>query len=406
MAQFAVRRAECVVLAEAARRAGRLRFFMIKKILLGLLASLFVIALVGYFVWAGSGRDLPLPASDGGFQAFTKMGADSGRGNLVGIQPYLLPVDYSSEAAFLGKLNAYFASAKRRGVLNPKSVVVLPEYTGTWLVAMGEKRSVYSAKTSGEALQTVALSNLFRFFRAKFSTPDSTKDPTTDALFRMKAPEMAETYQRVFSKLAKTYGVTVVAGSILLPQPDVANGQLVVGSGQLQNVSAVFRPDGSLAGLVRKAFPIEAEQKFLCAANPADNPVFDTPAGRLGVLVCADAWFSPAYAALKAKGAELLAVPSYSMLDGAWQLPWGGYSGHPTPPDARADVGRITEGEAWQRYTMPARAPREAGIRRGINVFLRGKLWDLGADGGTILLHDSARLAPMVNAATLSVVWL
>lgn len=376
-----------------------------KKLLLAVFALLGV-ALGAYLLWANAGRDLPLPASDGGFQAFTEMGGDSGRGNLVGIQPYLLPVDYSSEAAFLAKLNAYFASAKRRGVLNPKSIVVLPEYTGTWLVAMGEKRRVYAAKTSGEALQTVALSNLFAFFRAKLSTPDSTQDPTTDALFRMKAAEMAETYQRVFSGLAKKYGVTVVAGSILLPKPKVGNGQLAVGNGQLQNVSAVFRPDGSLAGIVRKAFPIEAEQKFLCAGKISDNPVFDTPAGKLGVLVCADAWFSPAYAALKAKGVELLAVPSYSMMDNAWQLPWGGYSGHPTPPDARADVGRITEGEAWQRYTMPARAPREAGIQRGINVFLRGNLWDLGTDGGTILLRDSARLAPMVNAATLSVVWL
>lgn len=381
------------------------RFFMLKNLLLGLLVVL-LLALAGYFVWAGSGRDLPLPASDGGFQAYAEMGRDSGRGNLVGIQPYLLPVDYSSETAFLAKLAAYFASARRRGVLNHKSIVVLPEYTGTWLVAMGEKRRVYAARTSGEALQTVALSNVFSFFRAKLATPDSTKDPTTDALFRMKAPVMAETYQRVFSTLAKTYGVTVVAGSILLPEPEVGTGQLAVGKGQLQNVCAVFRPDGSLAGLVRKAFPTEAEQKFLCAGKVTANPVFDTPAGTLGVLVCADAWFSPAYAALKAKGATLLAVPSYSMTDNAWRLPWGGYSGHPTPPDARADVGRITEGEAWQRYTLPARAPGEAGIRRGINVFLRGTLWDLGTDGGTILLRDSARLAPVVNAATLSVVWL
>lgn len=376
-----------------------------KKLLLAV-SALLGVALGAYLLWANAGRNLPLPASDGNFQAFTQLGADSGRGNLVGIQPYLLPVDYSSEAAFSAKLNAYFAGAKKRGVLNPKSIVVLPEYTGTWLVAMGEKRSVYAAKTAGEALQTVALSNLFAFFRAKLAAPDSLPDPTTDALFRMKAPAMAETYQRVFSGLAKTHGVTVVAGSILLPEPTIDGGQLAVGKGKLQNVSAVFRPDGSLAGLVRKAFPTEAEQKFLCAGKTADNPVFDTPAGRLGVLVCADAWFSPAYAALKAKGADFLAVPSYSMLDNAWQLPWGGYSGHPTPPDARADVGRITEGEAWQRYTLPARAPREAGIRRGINVFLRGNLWDLGTDGGTILLRDSARLAPVVNAATLSVVWL
>ncbi len=368
--------------------------------------ALLALTVVVYLVWANSGRDLPLPAHDSNFRGYAEMGLDSGRGNLVGIQPYFLPVDYSSETAFFNKLNGYFSEAKKRGVLNPKSILVLPEYTGTWLVAMGEKASVYTAATSAEALQTVALSNLFAFFNAKLASPDSTKDQTTDALFRMKAREMAETYERVFSTLAKNYGITVVAGSILLPEPSIANQRLTPGTGPLQNVSAVFRPDGSLAGLVRKAFPTADEQKFLCAAASADNPVFDTPAGRLGVLACADAWFSPAYAALKAKGATLLAVPSYSVLDNAWQLPWGGYSGYPTPADARADVGKIREGEAWQRYTMPTRAPKEAGIRRGINVFLRGKLWDLGTDGGTILLRDSARLGPMVNAATLSVVWL
>lgn len=376
-----------------------------KKLLLAF-PALLVLAVVVYLVWANSGRDLPLPAHDSNFRGYVEMGLDSRRGNLVGIQPYFLPVDYSSETAFFNKLDGYFSEAKKRGVLNPKSIVVLPEYTGTWLVAMGEKRSVYAARTAAGALQTVATSNLFSFFRAKLAVPDSTRDPSTDALFRMKAPVMADTYERVFSRLAKTYQVTVVAGSILLPQPSLVGQRLTPGTGQLQNVSAVFNPDGTLAGLVRKAFPTKEEQTFLCAAAPTDNPVFNTPAGKLGVLVCADAWFAPAYAALKAKGATLLAVPSYSMLDGAWQIPWGGYSGYPTPPEARADVGKIREGEAWQRYTMPTRAPKEAGIRRGINVFLRGNLWDLGTDGGTILLRDSARLGPMVNAATLSVVWL
>jgi predicted amidohydrolase len=377
----------------------------VKKILLVVLA-LVAVGLVTYIIWASTGRDLPLPAADSNFRAVTTWGVDSGRGNLVGIQPYLLPPDYSSETAFLAKMDGYFREAKKRHVLTPKSIVVLPEYVGTWLVAANEKRRVYAAKTAGEALQTVVLSHLVDFFKAKLTAPDSVADPTTDAVFRMKAPGMAGIYGRVFSKIARTYGVTVVAGSILLPEPGMTNGQLIIGEGRLQNVSAVFRPDGSLAGLVRKAFPTREEQQFLCAASSADNPVFDTPAGRLGVLVCADAWFPQAYAALKTKGATLLAVPSYSMLNDAWLLPWNGYSGFPTPADARADVGKIREGEAWQRYTMPTRAPREAGIRRGINVFLRGKLWDLGADGGTIMLRDSARLGPMVNAATLSVVWL
>jgi predicted amidohydrolase len=40
-------------------------------------------------------------------------------------------------------------------------------------------------------------------------------------------------------------------------------------------------------------------------------PVYETRAGRLGVLVCADSWYPAPYQYLKEQGVELLAVPSF-----------------------------------------------------------------------------------------------
>ncbi|MVM39830.1 hypothetical protein GO730_23155 [Spirosoma sp. HMF3257] len=225
----------------------------------------------------------------------------------------------------------------------------------------------------------------------------------------MKARQMAYEYQLTFDMLAAQFKVTMIAGSILLPNPSVKNGKLVVSDGPLYNVSAVFRPDGKLEPqLTKKVYPIADELPFVCPINPADVPVFDTEVGRLGVLVCADSWNSAVYQTLKKKGATLLAVPSYSAGNDVWKTTWRGYSGTPTPLDARADVGKLTEGQAWLAHAMAGRAIPEAGISKGMNVFLRGKLWDLGSDGKTIILdgQGAPQTTQPINGATLTCLWL
>lgn len=362
---------------------------------------------LAYLAWASWDKEDLNPPSDTTFRIDDEFGHNTGKGNLVGIQPFMLPVDYANEKAFFQKMNGYFEEAKQIGWLNDSSIVVLPEYLGTWLVATNEKTSIYAETQLGKALQTMVLSNIFSFGKHYFTASDSTKDKTKHAVFAMKAPQMAEIYQQTFSQLAKKYGVTIVAGSILLPNPSVKDGLLIVGEGQLFNVTGVFKSDGSLSPtLVKKLFPITEELAFVCSGKPDELPVFDTPAGRLGVLICADVWNSPAYRALKNKKAQLLAVPSYSTIDNVWLVPWGGYSGTPTPPEARADVGVITEGEAWRKYTMGGRAKSEAGINKGINVFLRGKLWDLGSDGRTLILNDSLMAAKGFAGPGISCLWL
>jgi hypothetical protein len=345
-----------------------------------------------------------------------QIGSKSERGNLLGIQPWMEPTDYRTGLTFREKLEGYLKTARDSGLIIPqKTIVILPEYLGTWLVAVDEENRVYSAKTIQEGLTAMVVSHPIRFWQTYRTVPDSVGDKTKYALFAMKARQMAYEYQLTFDMLAAEFEVTIVAGSILLTNPSVQNGKLIVNEGPLYNVSAVFRPDGKLEPqLIKKVYPITDELPFVCPTKPADVPVFDTPAGRLGVLVCADSWNSPVYKTLKQKGATLLAVPSYSAGDSAWQARWRGYSGTPTPADARSDIGKLTEGQAWLRYAMAGRAAPEAGITKGINVFLRGKLWDLGTDGTTIILNGKPgaasapgpKTAQRVDGAALTCLWL
>ena len=326
--------------------------------------------------------------SDQQHEVCLEHGTDAGRGNLLGIQPTLTTADYASEASLFVRLDKYLSDAGRRGWLNARTVAVFPEYIGTWLVAAGEREGLRRAASLSLAMRMLALRRLLSFAGGLITA--SEKDRIAASLFRLKAASMARNYQAVFSALARKHGATIVAGSIVLPAPRVVEGALVAGRGPLYNATVVYGPDGAAhRTLVRKAYPIAHELPFVTPAPISELPVFDTPAGRLGVLICADAWYPAAYERLRAQGAQLIAVPSYIDTGGAWDRPWLGYSGANAPPDVDArDVGVLTEGQAWRKYALAGRIA-SAGARYGVNVFLRGALWDLGSDGRSVMVQES-----------------
>lgn len=364
--------------------------------------------LVGiYLLWSSTGKGTTLPPILK-IDVVESYGDSTEKGNILGIQAFMTPVDYASEANFKQKIEFYLVEAQKNKLLiSEKTIVVFPEYIGTFLVAANEKESLYQAQTLEEGLQTMVLSNIGKFAKTFVSTPDSVQDKVKYAAFAMKATEMAKIYQKVFSELAAKYAVTIVAGSILLPHPSVENGILKINDGLLYNTSMVFDTKGEIkSSLIKKAFPTADELSFVCPAKSADIPVFETPAGRMGVLVCADAWFSESYKVLKQKGVDFVVTPSYSNGYGNWEKRWTGYSGAETPADAKASIGKLTLGEAWVKHAMAERAKNEAGVRKGLNVFLQGNIWDLGADGSTIVLNDSAKATQHIGKAALVNLWL
>jgi len=333
-------------------------------------------------------------------------GINNRRGNLLGIQPFMTTADYVSGETFFAKLNSYLESANHKGWINERTIVIWPEYIGAWLVVANESRRVYDAKNLNDAMFALALRHLPQIAIALISAKE--KDKLAASLFRIKAADMAALYHSTFSALAKKYSATMVAGSILLSAPEVRDGIVAAGQGSLYNVSAVYKSDGlAYPNLAFKLFPIASELDFVTAAPPNEFfPAFDTPAGRLGVLVCADSWYPDPYQKLKSQNVDLIAVPSYIPESDVWDKPWQGYTGASAPEDVdKADVGRLTEGQGWKRYALSGRI-QQAGAKSGMTVFLRGSLWNLHTDGRSILAADGDAMEVKSNEASIINLWL
>ncbi|MCH6235489.1 nitrilase-related carbon-nitrogen hydrolase [Cognataquiflexum rubidum] len=360
-----------------------------KKILL--VISVFVLI---WAIWANTGFHPELPAITPEISVtenISPISSDSIRGNVVGIQPYMLETDYLTQQQFQDKLESYFKAANDQGFFRENTMVLLPEYLGTWLVIAEEKKSVVNAGNLTWAMAQLVLSHPFRF-STYFGKSEKESDRIAAALFRMKAEKMANIYQNVFNHLSKKYQVYIAAGSILLPGPEIKNGILEVDiEAPIYNTSFVFTPKGDLIPQsIRKAFPIESEHPFVTASPTSDIPTFDLPFGKIGVLVCADSWYPESYKAIH--GVEVVLVNSYCAVDGAMDVPWAGYNGAPMPSDVDPnDIGKLTEKEAWMKYALPGRI-RSSGAKIGANVFLRGQLWDLGTDGQPFFIRGGKLL--------------
>ncbi|MBS1977330.1 MAG: carbon-nitrogen hydrolase [Bacteroidetes bacterium] len=313
--------------------------------------------------------------------------------NVVGIQPFMKTEDYLSEEKFQAKMSGYFEEARKAGFLRKKTIVLLPEYLGTWLVINGEKESVAGYADMQSAMGVMILSNPINFFRYYLDHGDES-DKVAASLFRMKSGAMAEIYGRVFRNLASSFNVTIVAGSIVLPGPAVQQNEIVISSKQpLYNASFVFYPDGSIdPHIVLKSYPIGSELPFLESAPIDSLPLFHLQGTSTAILVCADSWYPDSYKMVDSLDAALVLVPSYCTGDGTMAKKWKGYDGGAIPADVdRLDVGKINEGEAWVRYALPGRIAR-CKAKTGVNVFLRGQLWDLGSDGQPFFVRQGQLL--------------
>jgi hypothetical protein len=335
-----------------------------------------------------------------------QLGHDRGRGNLLGIEPYMIPQDYSSAGSFFDKLSGYLLAAQRGNWLNEKTVVLVPEHIGTWLVVAGE--GMLNAATLLAAERSMVFRHPFKF-GARYLT-STERGRAEAAFFRMKANQMAGIYHDVFSRLARTFAVTIIAGSITLPAPHISSGRLIPNNGPLRNASVVYRPDGAPhLRLIFKSFPTSKELPFITPAAANDLPSFETPAGRLGVLICADSWYPQAYLPEKAQGIDILTVPSYDVFGMQnWNRIWPGYDGWPAPPDVDpGDIGKIAESQAWQKYSLTGRI-RSSGATYGMNVFLRGRLWDQDLAGwpATLVRGEEVFVEEQTQKAALLSLWL
>lgn len=338
---------------------------------------------------------------------FVEHGRDLGAGNIVGIQAWVDPTAYHSAERLQDRLDVWMLDARAEGWLRDDTVVVLPESIGTWLVLLGEPARVLEAPDAATALERLVKRHPAAFLQHRADAP---VDDERYALFSMKSRDMARAYQQVMSDLAATYGVTLVAGTILLPEPEIIDGSLeVFPGGQLYDVSLVFGPDGAMIlEPLEELYPDAAEADLVTPGRLTSVQAFDLPHAQLAVLPGEDAWFPEAWDAVSAGGARPWVVaPQYVSPDRVWMDPWRGYDGWEEPVDVDPkDLYSLTLAEADAVYGMPGRL-QDQGLPGGIAVPLRGHLWDLGSDGVVRMgLGGDWVDGPQVDAPVVANLWL
>jgi predicted amidohydrolase len=113
-------------------------------------------------------------------------------------------------------------------------------------------------------------------------------------LLRSDPLGLASAYTQTFAELARTYQVTIVAGSAYLPD----------GDGTIRHTTAVFGPDGSVLGRHDKTV-LAADDEGLATAGDHWAAI-STPAGRIGVLLGEEVLYPEIGRALAYEEAELL----------------------------------------------------------------------------------------------------
>jgi predicted amidohydrolase len=110
-------------------------------------------------------------------------------------------------------------------------------------------------------------------------------------------------YLDKYRALAKELQIAIVPGTLLEPETSAGSG--------LANVAYFIGPDGAILGRYQKKNLWHPERPHLAADIETPHTAFDTPWGRMGMLICWDIAFPEAYKALIADGAKMIVTPSY-----------------------------------------------------------------------------------------------
>jgi predicted amidohydrolase len=115
-----------------------------------------------------------------------------------------------------------------------------------------------------------------------------------------------QTYLDNYRDLAKELNINIVPGTIL-ELHDAGKPEE-----QMLNVAYFIDNTGGIAGrYVKKNLWGAIERDHLTSSAMEEHPVFDTPLGKVGMLICWDLAFPEAWRELIAKGAKMVIIPTF-----------------------------------------------------------------------------------------------
>jgi predicted amidohydrolase len=295
--------------------------------------------------------------------------------NLVAIQAKPEMSDYADAEAFYRKMADLMDRASRKVDFSQPTLVAFPEGIGLPLAFVPQTyHQIGDAQTIAQVFARAIPRNLPRFTGAllRFRTaPFRT-------VFLETALEAEDIYVSTFSTLAREHGVYLCGGCIYLPhiEDEAVKGRHVV-SKAVYNQSYLFNPHGICLRRTPKinlAPPTEPRFGFSSGHRTDIMPV-DTKIGRLGTLVCYDAFHRSLIERVDAMGVEILINPSHN--ERRWDVPAGFNP-------------KITVGEAWLRHGLPAMIQGREHLRYGVTPMLVGPVFDVRSHGQSRICQNIA----------------
>ncbi|EME41227.1 hypothetical protein DOTSEDRAFT_73596 [Dothistroma septosporum NZE10] len=126
-----------------------------------------------------------------------------------------------------------------------------------------------------------------------------------DPKFKEKCSQW-KTYLDKYIALAKENNICIVPGTIVELHDEGTDDE------RLLNVAYFISNDGTIAGkYVKKNLWGSIERLHLTSSSDDPHPVFDTPLGKVGMLICWDLAFPEAFREMIANGAKMIIIPTF-----------------------------------------------------------------------------------------------
>ncbi|PYH92777.1 hydrolase, carbon-nitrogen family protein [Aspergillus ellipticus CBS 707.79] len=134
--------------------------------------------------------------------------------------------------------------------------------------------------------------------------------PTNPTWTSLAHPTTTTQYLESYQALARSLHICIVPGTIIESHPRKTESESEPET-LLYNTAYFISNDGSILGRYRKKNIWHPEREYLTSSAEEPHEVFDTPVGKVGLLICWDLAFPEAFRELLVKGAEVVAVPTY-----------------------------------------------------------------------------------------------
>lgn len=127
-----------------------------------------------------------------------------------------------------------------------------------------------------------------------------------------------QTYLKKYQALAKECKISIVPGTICEFHDDDTHDQTGISEDdpddleRLINVAYFIDDKGEILGkYVKKNLWGSIERLHLTSSAHDPHPVFDTPFGKIGMLICWDLAFPEAFREMIAQGAKIIIIPTF-----------------------------------------------------------------------------------------------